>query len=240
MAFSTAADLINDAAVELGLRAADLADPYDSTDPNIIQLCRLAKRVGRQLVRAHSWSHLQKEHTFSTVNGTASYALPADYDRLADQTGWNRTDQAPMYGPLTGAEWQRRKASGVTSIYGSFRIRANLIYFDPTPTAAESHAFEYVSSYWVAVNGASVPTLAVPTDGAHVVWFDPLLFTTGLRLSFTRAKGIDSTAPQQDFNDAFAAAVGADGAAPILMLGGPSWAERFLYGVSIPEGNWGL
>ena len=54
----------------------------DNTDPIARQLLALAQREGKQLMRVSDWAILKKEHTFSTSNGTAAYALPSDFDRL--------------------------------------------------------------------------------------------------------------------------------------------------------------
>ena len=72
-----------------------------NTSPTARQLLALAQREGKQLMRSHTWPILLKEHTFSTANGTQSYALPTDFDRFVGDTAFNRTDLDKFTGPLT-------------------------------------------------------------------------------------------------------------------------------------------
>jgi len=150
MAWDTAASIINDAAVELGLISADIAAPYSSANRNIIQLCRLLKGVGQDLVKLRAWTHLQKEHTFLFVSGTADYNMLADFARWIDETAWNRSNRLPLGGPVNAKDWQLLKAvtaSGV--LYNIFRTVAGVIRVYPTPTTTDSVAFEYISNRWV-------------------------------------------------------------------------------------------
>src|SRR6266481_4730387 len=118
MVYATVASLISDAAVELGLVSADIVDPYASTDPNILQLVRLLKSGGSSLARYREWSHLQKEFTFQTVNGQNAYPLlPTDFLSLVPNSGWNRTTQIPLGGPIGAQYWQFRKAVVPGSVY---------------------------------------------------------------------------------------------------------------------------
>src|SRR5688500_4117237 len=107
--FDTADNIINSAALELGLLPSAVSNPFASTDPAILQLCALLNRVGRMLVRARPWSWLTKEYTFNTAGGTASYALPSGFDRMKDQTHWNRTTALPLGGPASPWSWQMMK-----------------------------------------------------------------------------------------------------------------------------------
>lgn len=326
--WETTAVVISNAAVELGLVPADIADPFASTDPNVLQLVRLLNGVGRKLVRAFPWSHLQREYTFNTANGVGDYALPADYARPIDQTQWNRSTMLPVGGPVSPSQWQFLKsvlAGGL--LYKMFRTRQDVISLHPTPGGVETIALEYISNNWVAAattqaildlslyaNNAVTSVLRViaggvtgnattfqlvrglvlavtinragndfvaqyrdgistvgnleaaigalagadklievktPGNGAHVItqgnddigpvafgggtgtglpaaakttakddvlWFDSELLKAALKLEFRSAKGFDTTKEQGDYDEAFADATGADGAAPVLSL----------------------
>ena len=76
-----------------------------NTDPIARQLLAFINRQGKQLMRANNWPILLKEHTFNTVNGTQSYALPTDFDRSLDGTVYNRTDTDQMTGPITPQQY---------------------------------------------------------------------------------------------------------------------------------------
>ncbi|NBD11829.1 phage adaptor protein [Corallococcus silvisoli] len=241
MAWDTAANILNDAAVELGLYATDQTDPFDSTDAAVAQLCRLLKSVGQDLVRDYQWSHLQKEYTFATVPGTGDYALPPDYARLIDQTPWNRSGVMPLVGPLNAQGWQVLRAVTSTGAVGLwFRVVGNRLSLLPVPGTAQHLAYEYISAHWVQPTGQTAPTAETPTDGDDVLCFDRRLLVCALKLSWKKAKGFDASAAQDDFERALSRAQGGDGAAPVLSLNGCRLGpERLLNGVNVPDTGFG-
>lgn len=290
MAFDTASNLINDAAKELGLLTTAVANPFASSDANVLQLCALAKSVGQELLRVHPWQQLQATGTITTASGTASYALATDFQRIVDQTGWNRTDIAPLGGPLNARQWQAIQASSTSVVDTAFRIYSDRVYLTPTPSSIETIAYEYISRYWVDrnwvastayvvgdyvinsgnlylcdtsgtsassggptlttanqtdgtarwdyVSAAIIGTMEAPTAGTDSIRFDRHLFTRALKLSFLRAKGFDSSAAAIDYERAYAMATGADGAAPVLSMGGRR-GIKLLDGANFPETGYG-
>jgi hypothetical protein len=220
-AWATVATVVSDAATELGLVSADISDPYASSDPNILQLLRLLKSGGRELLRMRDWTHLVNEYTFSTVASTASYALPSDFRKMIPQSGWDRSTLLPMSGPVSSQVWQYREAITVTaSILVEFRLWQGLMYLTPTPTSVETIAYEYLSTYWVATASNTLPTLDAPTASTNVVCFDPNLAMRKLKLDFLKAKGFDTSAALMDFESSLQSALGADATATVLSLNG--------------------
>jgi hypothetical protein len=236
--FDTAANVISNAGIELGLLDDAVADPFASEDQAVIQLCGLLNRVGKSLVRGHPWTHLTREYTFNTADGTASYALPSGFDRFRHATWWNRGTSQPLGGPLSPAQWQMVKASSAAgAIVRPFRVFGNLLYAYPTPTAIEAIYYEYVTSYWVVPSGQTVPTAAVSTAPTDVLWFDEPMLVAGLKLAWKRAKAQDTSYAQAEFDEAFTAAGGGDGAARTINITG---GGGFLLGDSnIPETGYG-
>lgn len=154
MAFDTAGNIVNDAAVSLGLVSFGQApaDPFASSDANIGQLCQLLKEVGRDLVREREWSHLLQTYTFNTVQGTARYPLPLDYSRFINQTAWNRTNRLPVGGPLTPQNYEYLKARLVGVVFNVlFRVIQQQFQAYPDTNTPGDYviAYEYVSSFWV-------------------------------------------------------------------------------------------
>jgi hypothetical protein len=152
--FDTAVNIINDAAVELGLipYASKVANPFTSQDSNLGQLCQLLKSVGRKLVRETQWTGLTQTHTFNTVLNQGRYALPSDFDRVIDNTGWNRSNRLALGGPLSPQEFEFFKARQVGVVFnllwrllqGKFHA-----FTDNTTPGGYAIAFEYVSRWWV-------------------------------------------------------------------------------------------
>ena len=220
MVWDTAGNIINDAAVELGLGTD--ADPYTSTDPVFIQLRALLKSTGRKLLSEHQWTQFRREYTFTTVLGTNSYDLPADFHDMRDQTGWNRTNRLPLGGPLSPQEWQYLKARLAGVVFTVlFRPvdKKILIYPDVNTPGGYVIAFEYRSLFWAhTTNDASLASLSAPTASTNYVFFDPTLALHALKLAWARAKGFDSTAIQQDYDEALVKARNFDSPAPVLSL----------------------
>lgn len=171
MGFDTAGNLINDAAVELGLSST--SDAYASTDANFVRLRTLLKSLGRELWRLRQWTYLQQIHTFITVSGTPRYALPTDFGSLIDQTMWNRTARLPAGAFLSPQEWEylRAQMTGVT-INVIPRLTQNQLWLFPDASTPGSYvlAYEYVSKFWVtpsgtqAVSGTWAPTTAYTSE----------------------------------------------------------------------------
>lgn len=217
--FDTANNVLNDAAVELALTDADMADAYASTNPAVIQLRRLLKALGRDLLREYQWTHLQKTHLLFTFSTSDTYPLPADFARIIDSTAWNRSQQMPLGGPFYAQGWQVLKAHSASgTVWLNYRIVGNQLALHPTPATGESLSYEYVSRWWVQEDGDALPTTDAPDEASDVLWLDSRLLVAGLVLRFRAAKGFDTAAAQREFNDALAAAQGGDGAAPALSL----------------------
>jgi hypothetical protein len=236
VAWDTAGNVLTDAAVELGLPS--VADPYLSADPNQVQLRTLLKSLGRELWRERAWTHLVKEHSFTTVAGDYQYPLPADFGYLVNQTGWNRTTRLPLGGPLSAQTWHYALGFGVSlSLTVQFRPMAGELRLYPTTALPGDQviAFEYVSSYWAASQGQSAPDKAAPTASSDTLYFDPLLLTRGLKLAFLKTKGFDTTAALDDYVRTLAAVMGDDSAAPVLHLDKRARGEPLLGYQNVPE-----
>jgi hypothetical protein len=107
----TAGSVVRQAAVQSGLAGpagyADgtaLTDPFSSADVNIIRMCSLLGSLGQEIRAGRQWSTLRQGYVFNTVAGNGLYPLPPDYDRLVDQTGWNRTNRLPLGGPISAQD----------------------------------------------------------------------------------------------------------------------------------------
>lgn len=215
--FDTAATIISDVAREAGLVSSDIANPWASTDEHVLRLVSLLKPTGRELAKAHPWSHLVRQGTFNTTATDADYDLATvctDFGRLIDDTMWNRTQSNHVDGGVTPQQWQQLKVWSASGVYKSMRLWGEAFHLDPTPTATESIYFEYVSRNWGAASFAK----AAPTAAADIIQFDPHLFTRALKLRFLAAKGFDTTDAAADFAEALAAAKGQDGSAPVLAI----------------------
>jgi hypothetical protein len=237
IAWEQASQVVGDAAVELGL--AEPADVFASTDEAVIRLRRLLTSLGRDLVMVHDWSHLQKTHTITTSNGDYTYDLPTDFNRMIEQTHWNRTTVSPGIG-LSPQQWQHIQANSVSSTINLlFRAVNNEVWISPTPSGTATLAFEYISSYWVDPTPLAAATTDRVSANTDYLYFEPRLLVTGLKYYWQRSKGFDSLASQQDFEQRLAACIGADGSSPSLHLG-IRRQDNYLLGLkNMPDNGYG-
>lgn len=221
LSWQTVADIVSDAAIEEGLISVTIDDPFTSTDQNIQQLLALLKSTGRAVVRERGWTHLTKEYTFQTVNGQAIYPLPADFREMVDQSGWNRTTRYALGGPIGAAMWQYAKAVTIAGTLQPWaRFQGGNLSFTPTPVAAETIAFEYRTWFWVKPHGQPEPSLDAPTQATDVVCLNHALMVCALKLAWEKAKRMDTTTAQADYDRALAAAMNEDSPSPEIYLGG--------------------
>lgn len=238
MRLDTALNILNDVLMETGIAPSNttVANPFSSTNANVVSMRYFLKALGLDLVRMRPWSHLQKTYTFSTVNGTGDYALPSDFQAMAQSTHWNRSTNLPLAGPLGGQGWQILKSSNTinpTSYY--FRVYGNRLYLHPVPSDAETIAYEYSSAYWVQPSGESAPTSDAPSANTDTLWFDSHLLVRGLKLKWYEHKGFDTTTVRADYERTLAEAMGNDGAHPVLHLA-PQVVRQH---PRLPDTNWG-
>lgn len=135
------------------LKITKPASFFNSADTNVTQLVACANQWAREVVDEGNWPELQKEYTFTLVNGQESYALPPDFNNLIYSTEYNRATRWPLYGPLNAQEWQLRKSSMLNAGFRTeYRIKGSLakqIFINQTPTASEDGqimVFEYRSN----------------------------------------------------------------------------------------------
>lgn len=166
----------------------------NTSDENAVRMLAIAQRAGKTLA-TRNWSVLQSEHTFATVSGTASYSFPSDFARFLPHTSWNRTDYRWVRGSVTAQEWQWRK-SGISQSRETdqvFMIRADSgerkFFIDPTPTAAETIAYEYISNAWCEDSGGTGQS-AWAADG-DVARLDEYLIELDVKWRLLRSLGLD-------------------------------------------------
>lgn len=220
---TTANIIINRVAAECGLEP--VIDAYSSPDPSFIQLRYLLNTAGEELVQAYPWGLLTKEHTIVTAGGdSGDYPLPADYLYMINQTGWERRENVPLFGPLSAQDWSYLQGRDLVSstIYASFRLQEGLfrIFPQPPPANLDIH-FEYISKNWVS--DAAMPTPMFKDEAnalTDVVLYDKTLITRALKVKFLEAKGFDSTKAQDDYHQTFQFITGFDKGAEVLNAGG--------------------
>ena len=230
--FVSAGEIINDAAIELGLIGGNITDPYSSSDQNIVLLCRLLKKCGRELARQHQWTWMQRTCEFTSVQNQSTYPLPSDFRMMLNQTGWNRTNRLPLGGPMSPQEWEFLKARLAGVVFTVLFRPLNqtiVLYPDINTPGGYDIAFEYQSNAWASPAGGSGPTQTNALLYTDIVYFDPNLAMLRLKAAFLEAKGFESGAAQNEYMLALEQAMGDDSASPILRMDGrPHLVDKLL------------
>lgn len=216
---------------------------FNNSDKFAQQLLRAASKASRRIFKEANWSILIRENTFNTANGTAEYALPADFDSFIDETAWNRTTFWQMRGPLSPRDWQVVKSGLAVSpaLRQRWRVKraaasvADKFVIDPTPTAVEAMVFEYLSNSWAtAANGSTLRTDWVADDDIPLL--DPDLIELDMLWRMLPKGSPDFAVAKKEADDMISQAVALDGGMPILALAqrGP----RLPY-PNLPDGGYG-
>lgn len=219
--FKTINDICNQIAVEVGI--PKVADVFSATDIAFEQLTTIANAVGYELLQNAAWEGLVREHAFTTAGGdSGKYELPADFGYMINQTGWDRTNNVALGGPLSAQEWQYLEGRDLVSqtIYATFREVDNQFWLfpQPPPTGLDIR-FEYISRNWVRVNGIAGTFSDKVIQAADIVLYEAHLFERALKLRFLQARGFDTTNAMQEYETAFVSWTGKDKGAPILNAG---------------------
>lgn len=227
-------DIVQKATAELGLTPP--ASVVSSTDTTVIQMLGLLNALCDELVKEKDWSALQTEYTLSTVALTDTYTFPSDYDRILDNTEWNRSARLPLLGPQSPASWQQMKGWMIGAVQYSFRLLGNKLQVFPVPQSVVTLAFEYISSAYVIDGTTQLPKLIITQDSDKFV-FDDRLLINGLKMKFKNANGLKSDTEMYDYDTLLNALKGSDAGGATLSL---SRRNSGMPQANVPIGNWTL
>lgn len=203
---------------ETGIGTAP-ATIISNTDPSAVQLNALAERSAKSLM-GWNWQAMIREQTITTVASTETYSLPSDWDRYISETAWDATSYWQMRGQLTAQMWQAYKRGIVTLVTARkmFRLRGNLIYIIPTPTAVESLIIEYLrNTPWTDSTGVTY-RVAATADTDKTVFSENLL-VLDMKWRYKAAKGLPYDDEKAEAEAEIDLAVAQDTPAPIVNYG---------------------
>lgn len=239
---ATANSILNRVAAEVGL--ATVGDPYSSQDPNFIQMTYLLNIAGEELSQLYPWEFLAREHQIQTLDtDSGDYPLPDDFLYMLNQTGWERSENVPLFGPLSAQDWQYLLGRDLVNqtIYASFRIQEGLftIFPQPPPNGLDIH-FEYQSKNWVIDSTTGTATADSVKTGADTPLFDRTLISRALKVKYLEAKGFDSNKAQDDFNQMYQMLTSHDKGADVLSAGRRRVGYPYLSPYNLPDTGYGL
>ncbi len=230
--------IVQDACDKVGIPR--LASVVGSASPDARQMLALANAEGRELSRKTTWQVLTKEKTFTSDATEVQLGdVPSDFSFMVNETFFNRSRQRRVIGPLTPEEWQLQKATTAQIYFDQYRFRGRDILLMPTPTAGDTYAFEYVSTYW-AWNGDEDPDEDEYNDRFEADTWLPLLdsfaMTLGIVWRWKVAKGLDYAEDFRTYEIAVANLIARDGSRRTISMGGRHRPSGPV--VIVPEGDW--
>jgi hypothetical protein len=182
----------------------------------------------------HPWQRLIREFQYTTgTSESGPLDLPDDFAYMIPQTGWERSSNVPLIGPLAPQAWTYllgRDLVGST-IYASFRFDQDKFYVYPStpmPDALDIN-FEYVSRNLIADDGATTYS-DVATVHADVVVLPIHVVTRLLKVKFLDAKGFDTQKATNEYNMALDSEIGKDNSGGILTVGKNRFGGYYLDG----------
>lgn len=243
MAFSTILEIVTRACDELGLSRPTIV--VASTRIQDRQMLAAANAAGRDLMRAHDWGALQTLGTITTANGTATYALASDYDRMIADTAWNQTTDWQLAGP-DSVQLNRALREGIIGV-GSrsrFRLVGTNVNITPTPTAIQTIVYEYVSKKWAqSYDDELNPTVSTPQleflDDTYTSVFDPDLMKQEIKWRYMTGKGMYADALRDEATGTRDLKIAGDIGGTILKME-PSAPREFISLDNIPDQGIGL
>lgn len=240
--FKTINDIVNQVAIEVGIPKTP--DVFASQDIAFEQLTTLANSCGIELLQDSAWEGLVAEFAFTTEDGDDGiYDLPADFGYMINQTGWDRTNNVMLGGPLSAQEWTYLLGRDLVSqtIYASFREVDNKLHLFPQPPPIGLKInFEYISRSWVRVNGIDGTPASEVTTPSDVVLYEPYMFERLLKLRFLEARGFDTEVATQQYTRSLTAWQAKDKGAPMLNAGRTYGGVPYLDGFrNTPDTNFG-
>lgn len=239
----TASNILNRVAAEIGVEP--VIDPYSTPDATFVQMRYLLNTAGEELAQSYPWELLIREHQISTLDtDTGDYPLPDDFYYMINQTGWERKENVPLFGPLSPQDWQYLLGRDLVSstIYASFRLQDGQmrLFPQPPPNGLDIH-YEYVSKNWVLDQDEDPEVYKDQvTKSTDKVLYDRTLIARYLKLKILESKGFDTTKAQADFNQIYAFLTGHDKGAEVLNAGGRFGVFPYLSTIrNLPDTGYG-
>lgn len=190
------------------------------------------------LTEVYNWTGTVREATFTSVaasdQGAITTHAPYGFLTILNRTFFDRTDQRPMFGPLSPGQWQVEQAMATSQTFYHYRIQRGHIYTEAAMPAGHTMAFEYSSNYAVE-DAQGVPKRYFTADTDVPVISDTLLLR-GLKWRWLRKQGLPYEEQELQHITMARLAFAKDGTKPVLDMGGGCREPK--PGIVVPDGNW--
>lgn len=221
---------------EVGVTRPSVNAPV-AADISTQQFVALLKRAGEELLEAFDWSALITTGTVTTVSGTASYPVAADFNRFVDETQWNTSGRVPLFGPMNQPDWAQNEFGMVNvSPYYRQQLRGSSLYLQPTPSSAQTINFYYISKNWIVAGGVASSTFSLDSD---TFLFREDLLVASLKWRWLRAKRLSYDEERDEFDRLLMAAKAQDRGARTVSMDPAREQGMANYGFVVPITGFG-
>jgi len=240
----TLLSVIQSAADEINL--PPVTQVIGNQDQTVRGLLRAFVKEGRDLLQEDPpWSALINEYTFDTVDQQEEYAFPQDYQRMINNTAWDRNQFWQIRGGITPQQWQviRSGLYQTARLSSNFRIKqgsdkiSKAFYLDPIPTSARTLVFEYQSKWWLYDPDNANQRLGVPTADTNGIIFDDELVARGVVWRFLSARNLPFLSELEDYRQYRKRSIAQDRSPPTLTVNEQPW--RLPIG-NVPDTGFGI
>jgi hypothetical protein len=232
----TLLDLIKEFSARRGLPAPTLV--IGSQDDQLLQFVGLLNEVLEDLTTRYVGTALQKQATWTMLptesQGKVKDLFPFGFKWIINETFWDRTQQQPIPGTTSPAQWQAMKASNSVGIHLIYRIMGGELLLAGTLAEGHQLALEYASDW--AVSSTDGLYKAFFTADTDTCLFPDSVLLAGLNWKFRLEKGMKYAEAFRSYEVALAEFNGHDGGKPVLSMDGGCFDAR--PGIVVPAGNW--
>ena len=235
--------IIQDAAADINL--PKVTQVIGNEDKTVQSLLRAFMKEGKDLLQEDPvWSVQLTEHTFDTEAGIEEYKLPDDYQRMVNNTAWDRAQFWQIRGGITPQQWQviRSGLYQTARLSSNFRIKqatdkiSKAFFLDPIPESVRELVFEYQSKWWV-YDPSDNSRKERPTKNTDETVFDDELVTRGVIWRFLRMRKLPFATELADYKQYRDRAIAQDRSPPTLTVHEQPW--RLPVG-NIPDTGFGI
>ena len=214
---------------------------FASTDPQVRQIFALLEEAIEEIRTRGSWNELVREATFTSTpiidQGPVTSIATQGFDRILNDTIYDRTQDRKIYGPLRADQWQELQANLSAGPVLKYRIRGGHLLLDPAPTTNLLLAFEYVSRYCI-LDQDGVTWKEFITSDQDTVLFPDIIVLSALRWKWKYEKGLDYAEDFRRFETMISSSLSNNGTKPTVVL--DDYQPETRPGIFVPEGNWNL
>jgi hypothetical protein len=209
---ATVLSLITTAALEMGLQVpvetSPATYPYNYNSKLTYQLYA----VCRELRASRFFPQQKRTYSFTTSDGVASYAFPADFYSGLLGTQYDQSTSMQLVGPIDDGQWNYT-LYGAGGNPGDVQYRvfgpskdqyssAKMMQLSPTPTDVRTISYEYITRSFFYPSGWTPSTTVYETITADtdICMFDDDIMISGLKYFYKEASDQPHEKDKSDFN----------------------------------------